>query len=290
MIDLCNSLDFGINMIELPEAITLGRQLNDVLAGKRITEVFNANSPHKFAFFHGDPLGYGALLRGKEVLSASGFGIFVTIFLEDDTRISFNDGVNLHYGNNTADIPGKYQLLLTFNDDSFLAVTVAMYGGIAAYQGELDNSYYRKSVERIAPLSDAFDANYFQSMIEKETKNISLKALLATEQRIPGIGNGVLQDILFNAGLHPKRKIQSLSAFEKEHLTGSIKSTLQSMVDGGGRDTENNLFGQKGGYATCLSKNTLEKPCPHCGGSITKESYMGGAVYYCPCCQPLQGK
>lgn len=274
-------------MIELPEAITLGRQLKEALAEKRITEVFNANSLHKFTFFHGDPLGYGALLRGKEVLSASGWGIFVSILLEDNTRISFNDGVNLRFSNDSAEIPTKYQLLLTFNDDSFLAVTVAMYGGISACKGEFDNPYYRKSVERMSPLSDSFDTNYVQSMIEKETKNISLKAFLATEQRLPGIGNGVLQDILFNAGLHPKRKIQSLDAFDKERLFGSITSTLQAMVDGGGRDTENDLFGHKGGYTTCMSKNTLEKPCPRCGGSITKESYMGGAVYYCPCCQPF---
>ena len=75
-----------------------------------------------------------------------------------------------------------------------------------------------KALKRMSPLSDSFDTNYVQSMIEKETKNISLKAFLATEQRLPGIGNGVLQDILFNAGLHPKRKIQSLDAFDKETL------------------------------------------------------------------------
>lgn|GEM_PF-2077218 len=30
------------------------------------------------------------------------------------------------------------------------------------------------------------------------------KAFLATEQRIPGLGNGVLQDILWTARIHPK--------------------------------------------------------------------------------------
>ncbi len=273
-------------MIELPEAITLGRQLNEELTGKRITGVFNANSPHKFAFFHGDPLSYGSLLTGKKILSAIGCGIFVGILLEDDTQISFNDGVNLHYGHNTSNIPAKYQLLLTFDNDSFLAFTVAMYGGISACKGEFDNPYFRKSMERVSPLSDTFDATYFNELIKKETKNISVKALLATEQRIPGIGNGVLQDILFNARLHPKRKIESLNVSEKERLFTSIKSTLQAMIDGGGRDTENDIHEKKGGYATVMSKNTLSHPCPRCGGTIIKESYMGGAVYYCPRCQP----
>jgi formamidopyrimidine-DNA glycosylase len=59
------------------------------------------------------------------------------------------------------------------------------------------------------------------------------------------------------------------------------------MLDKGGRDTETDLFGEKGGYHTILSKNTYGQPCPKCGGEIIKENYMGGSVYYCPSCQPL---
>ena len=59
------------------------------------------------------------------------------------------------------------------------------------------------------------------------------------------------------------------------------------MTSMGGRDTENDLFGQLGGYKTILSKNTLKNPCPNCGNAIVKEAYLGGAVYYCPVCQTL---
>lgn len=277
-------------MIELPEAITLGQQLNEALTGKIITDVFNSNSPHKFTFFTGDPLTYKQLLTGKKIVSAQSYGIFVDIMLEDNIRISLNDGINFHYGNESSKIPAKYQLLLTFDDESFLALTVAMYGGIAIYQGEFDNKYYNKSVKSISPLSDAFDKTYFESLINKETKNISAKALLATEQRIPGIGNGTLQDILFNASIHPKRKILSITDMEKENLFQSIKSTLKVMTDNGGRNTENDLYGNKGGYTTLMSKNTYKNPCPKCRGSITKENYMGGTIYYCPNCQPLNKK
>ena len=63
--------------------------------------------------------------------------------------------------------------------------------------------------------------------------------------------------------------------------------TLRDMTEHGGRDTEKDFFGNSGGYRTKLSKNTLTFPCPHCGGTIYKEAYLGGAVYYCPNCQPL---
>jgi formamidopyrimidine-DNA glycosylase len=163
-----------------------------------------------------------------------------------------------------------------------------MYGGIWAYKGTFDNSYYMGSLRSISPLDDTFDESYFDHLFKNTTKNISIKAFLATEQRIPGLGNGVLQDILFNASLHPKRKKSTITDFEKAELFHSLKVTLAKMTDQGGRDTEKDLFGQAGGYKTLLSKNTLKDPCPNCGHAVVKEAYLGGAVYFCPICQPLK--
>jgi len=111
--------------------------------------------------------------------------------------------------------------------------------------------------------------------------------LLATEQRIPGLGNGILQDILFNAKLHPKKKVGSLSDGDKEALFDSLKITICAMASEGGRDTERDLFGNPGSYKTILCKNTVNKPCSICGTMIKKEAYMGGSVYYCDKCQEL---
>ena len=113
----------------------------------------------------------------------------------------------------------------------------------------------------------------------------SAKAALATEQSIPGLGNGVLQDILYNARINPKTKIKDLSEGQLRGLYGAIVSTLREMVSKGGRSTESDLFGKAGGYVPWLSKDTLESPCPRCGSPIVKENYMGGSIYYCTGCQ-----
>ena len=182
--------------------------------------------------------------------------------------------------------PRNTSLAIEFDDGSLVAYTVAMYGGIWAYKGSFDNPYYQGSLKSISPLDDDFNEACFDEIFNNTSKNISLKALLATDQRIPGLGNGVLQDILFNAGVHPKRKKSTLTDFQKGELFLSLKVTLKKMADMGGRDTEKDLFGNFGGYKTILSKNTLKDPCPNCGNAIVKEAYLGGAVYYCPSCQP----
>lgn len=274
-------------MIEIPESRTLAQQVAGMLSGRTITDVFNATHPHKFTWYSGDPADYRALLTGKAILSAEGHGAFVDMLLDDDTHIAVSDGVNLRYYPAEAEIPSKYQLLVTLDDEAFLVFTVAMYGGINAFRGVFDNPYYLGALSKPSPLDERFDAVCFDRLVAGAKPNLSVKAFLATEQRIPGLGNGVLQDILFKARIHPKRKLATLGDRELENLYVVIKNVLREMTAAGGRDTEKDLFGNFGGYRVLLSKNTWREPCPVCGGVLVKEAYLGGAVYYCPHCQPL---
>lgn len=272
-------------MIEIPESTVIGYQAESILAGKCISEVVQATSPHSFTWYNGSPLLYNDLLTGREIVAVKGHGAFIDIVFDKDVILSLSDGVNLKYYPAFEKHPAKHQLLIVFDDKSFMTFTVSMYGGIYAFKKSFDNFYYNNSLNSISPLRDEFDEEYFFSIFNKVKKDMSIKALLATEQRIPGLGNGSLQDILFKAGLHPKRKISTISDFERGDLFHCLKVTLNSMTDKGGRDTEKDFYGNKGGYRTILSKNTYKKPCPNCDGEIIKEAYLGGTIYYCPACQ-----
>ena len=273
-------------MLELPEVLTLSKQANDTLSGKTITQVFNATKPHKFTFYNSDPSEYGKLLVGKTILSSKGYGMFVDFDLSDNIIMNIGDGVIARYYPAGDKIPTNYQLLLTFDDESFLVFTVAMYGFISVYpDGNVDNKYYTLSKDSISPLSDDYTPEQFDKLFAEAKKTLSAKALLATEQRIPGVGNGVTQDILFNAHIHPKQKVSLLSDSKKQTLFNSLKETLIDMTFEGGRDTQTDLYGNTGGYKTILSAKTWKNPCPRCGGTITKEAYLGGSVYYCSGCQ-----
>lgn len=275
-------------MLELPEVLTLSKQANDTLSGKTITQVFNATKPHKFTFYNGDPLEYGKLLNGRTIESSKGYGMFVDFLLSDNITVNIGDGTNARYYHPGDKIPASYQLLLTFDDDSFLAFTVAMYGFINAFPDDtFDNKYYRMSRESVSPLSDKYTPARFEELFTLAKKTLTAKALLATGQRIPGVGNGVAQDILFNAGVHPKQKVSEMPDAKKELLFNSLKDTLSEMTFEGGRDTQTDLYGSAGGYHTILSSKTWKNPCPRCGSSIIKEAYLGGSVYYCPECQKI---
>lgn len=272
-------------MLELPETITISKQIEDNIAGKVIKQVLPPTKEHKFCWYSCEPAQYDSHIKKSKVQSAEGFGIYVEMIFDNGKRLCFNDGINIRLVKQE-DVPKNYQLLIEFDDETALCFTVSMYGAIMLHDGNYDNEYYVKSRESISPFSDGFEAHYRSKLLEAKP-NLSAKAFLTTEQRFPGIGNGSLQDILFEAGIHPKRKIKTLSKIEEDKLYSSIISVLKKMTELGGRNTEKDIFGNKGGYEVKLSKNTLPSGCSLCGDQIVKETYMGGSIYYCPACQPV---
>ncbi len=277
-------------MLEIPESQTIAKQLTETLQGKIISYAEANHSPHGFAWYFGDPAGYDELLSGKKIGLSHARAGMVEIEAED-CRIVIGDGISPRYYEDLKKVPEKHQLYIEFDDQTALVGTVQMYGGLWAYrEGENTNPYYLMAVEKPSPLSAEFDYNYFLNLKTDKTTKMSAKAFLATEQRIPGLGNGVLQDILLLSGIHPKRKMTDVSEEEYRRLYETVKQVLAQMTDQGGRDTEKDLFGNPGGYTTRLSKKTYGKgdawaPCPLCGNPIHKASYMGGTIYYCEQCQ-----
>ena len=227
-------------------------------------------------------------MRDSTIDSARAFGMMVEISLSRSTLV-FSDGVRLRWHPQAGPVPKKHQLLLYFDDGTSLSASLSMYGGLYCWDKGVvfDYDYYTIAKEKPSPLSEAFDAAYFEDLLAPEdVQKLSLKAALATEQRIPGLGNGSLQDILWQARLNPRRKVNELTDQEVEALFTSLKTTLAEMAEKGGRSTEKDLFGQPGGYPVVMYAKNKGKPCPRCGDEIKKESYLGGSVYTCPTCQP----
>jgi formamidopyrimidine-DNA glycosylase len=272
-------------MLELPEASVIAKQADEALKGKNITQILVNRAPHKFAFFNGDPNDYAKILVGKTIDKVVNHAGLVEFEL-GDTRLLFGDGCNIRYYQDPTHAPAKEQLRLDFDDASCLVITIAMYGQLWAFkQGENTNPYYLVTLEKPSPYEPGFTYEYFQSVVKASSEKLSMKAFLATEQRFPGLGNGVLQDILYHALLHPKTKLKSCTEDELINLYTTIITILEQMRDQGGRDIEKDLYGQSGKYQTRCSNLSVNQPCPKCQALIQKEAYMGGSVYFCPGCQ-----
>lgn len=122
----------------------------------------------------------------------------------------------------------------------------------------------------VTPLDKEFTLDFFKQLLSEKRGNI--KNFLLDQKNIAGIGNVYIQDILFNAKLHPKRKIPSLSEMEIEALYKSIKSVLNESIELGGLAYEKDFYGNKGGYGKNKFKIAYKpgEPCPLCQTPVQK--------------------
>ena len=149
----------------------------------------------------------------------------------------------------------------------------------------------------IPPLDPRFTIERFNTMLdtypEKDIKGIK-GFLVATghvmKNHIHGLGNAIIQDILFLAKIHPKRKINEISPEERKELYNTINQSISEVIRYGGRYDERDLYDHPGGYIRIMDNKSVGTPCPGCGNPIEKVSYLGGTCYICPRCQPLNIK
>jgi formamidopyrimidine-DNA glycosylase len=275
-------------MIELPEALIIARQMSEELKGKQIEAGIRGNVPHKFAFYSGSADEYEEILRGKVMGEATGHGNAILASVGPDyTLVLGGGGERILFHQSESTLPKKHHLLLHFQDGTYLTVTVQGWGNaLLLHQSELVE-HPHVGEKRVSPLSGAFTLEYLQGLFEEleEEDSRSVKFFIISEPGIWGVGNGYLQDILFRARIHPRRRANDIIEEERWALHRAIKETLKQAVDLGGRDTERDLYNRRGGYRRIMDSKSVGQPCPECGTPVEKIQYLGGACYLCPSCQ-----
>jgi len=274
-------------MIEMPEAYTLARQMNEMLTGKTFQGFTQGELRHKFLWLDQPAEETSAILAGRSVSSASSYGRSIYLQVGSDHLIWFGDiGGRLLLHPSAGPLPKKYHLRWDFSDGTVLSFTLQMWGFVRLLEkAEFGERPYKET--GIPPLSAEFTLERFNALLEEYPDKTSkgIKGFLVTSQHMNGIGNSYAQDILFRARLSPRRKIPAITSTEREQLYQAIQETVTLAIQASGREEERDLFDHPGGYRRLMSSQTAGSPCPVCGTLIEKIAYLGGACYLCPQCQ-----
>lgn len=111
-----------------------------------------------------------------------------------------------------------------------------------------------------------------------------LRNLLMDQGFIAGIGNAYADEILWEAQLHPKRRVVTLSDEEMSRFYRALVDVLARGV----REVESGLPAELGTKIRNHMKvrGKKGKPCPRCGTPILKTRQGLDDMYLCPRCQP----
>jgi len=108
-----------------------------------------------------------------------------------------------------------------------------------------------------------------------EGRRIMAKSLLMDQETLAGIGNVYSDEILFQAGIHPRSKINGLDAGELENLFATMKEVLQTAIK---RQAEPEKFPEN--YIT--PHRHAEGRCPRCGAELQQVQVGSRHSYFCP--------
>jgi formamidopyrimidine-DNA glycosylase len=278
-------------MIKMPEATTIANQMKKTMTNKTIRRFTRGNLTHKFLWLNRSNEEFEESCPGLVVTGASRYGRSIYLYLGDHMLWWGDTGGKLLYHEPGESHPKKYHLGWDFSDGSCLSFTMRMWGSVKLLdKGEFIDIPHEET--GIPPLHPDFTFENFDQMLDtypdktsKGIKGFLVATGYVTSNHLSGLGNVIVQDILFNARLSPKRKIPAIQPDERRGLYNSIQNTIGEAINKGGRYDEFDLFGEKGGYVRLMDSKTAGTPCPKCDTGIEKISYPGGACYLCPSCQ-----
>lgn len=142
----------------------------------------------------------------------------------------------------------------------------------------------------VEPLAPGFDVALLAKSIR--TRHRMLKPLLLDQAVIAGLGNIYVDEALWEARLHPRRKASTLSMKEIRALHHSIAKVLeQGLVNmgttlGDGEANFHSIEKRKG-----KNRNRLKvfgrkgRPCPRCRSPIERLIVGQRGTHICPTCQ-----
>ncbi len=110
-----------------------------------------------------------------------------------------------------------------------------------------------------------------------------LKAVLADQSVLAGVGNAYSDEVLHAAHLSPFKPASKLSDAELTRLHATLRSVLEDAL---GRSLGLPAAGLKAEKKEGLRVHgRAGQPCPVCGDTVRQVSYATKAFQYCPTCQ-----
>jgi formamidopyrimidine-DNA glycosylase len=264
-------------MAELPEIYRISTQMKSSLVGKTITGV-EVKQPKCLNITTEE---FTAALTGARIQDAKYRGKWIFV---DTTQgwvlLCLGMGGEILLVNRST-LPEKYRVIIDFNDQSCLAVNFWWFG----YVHFADDLKKHKMTASLGLNAIDLDAASLGSLFAK--RRGTLKTFLLDQDRIAGIGNFYVHDILFQARLHPLRTIQTLTEQEVHELATAIRDRLQLSISKNGFYYEVDLYGQKGGFGMgdLLIGYKENQPCPSCSTPIQKIKTGSTHSFICPHCQ-----
>lgn len=195
----------------------------------------------------------------RERATAGGTGPLVGLRFGMTGRLVVDDAspVTGLIGAPPGDRPGWVRFAMTFREGgSLVVVDPRRLGGVVL----------EPDLSRLGP--DAWTVTPSDVARALAGSRAPIKVVLMDQRRIAGLGNLLVDEILWRAGVDPRTPADRV---DPVMLAGVIVATLDDLWERGGSHSGDLPRG--------------DAPCPRCGGPLSRTRLAGRTTWWCPTCQ-----
>jgi formamidopyrimidine-DNA glycosylase len=220
-----------------------------------------------------------AELKGRSFESTDRHGKHLFVQLDDGHWLMLHFGMtgDLKYFKDMEKDTPHDRLLLSFSN-GYLAYDSQRKLGEVELIEDIEQFVEERELGPDALDSDLDYAAFKQALAGRRAM---AKSALMNQQIIAGIGNVYSDEILFQAGVHPRTKINQLDEETLAEIFDAMKRVLRTAID---CRADPDQFPE----SYIIPHRHGDGKCPRCEGELKRVKVSGRSAYYCTNCQGEQ--
>ena len=261
-------------MPELPDVETWKRYVDATALHQKIAAV-DVDAPRMLRGLTAEAL--RTALEGSAFAATGRHGkfLFVQVSAGDWLMLHFGMTGRLRYHKQDGDRRGEARLRVRFAGGYRLdGLWPRRLGRIGLVKSP--GAFVREEGLGIDALDPALDVGTFSAMLKD--RRGSVKSALMDQRFIAGIGNVYSDEMLFQAGLHPRLAARGLDADRSRELHRALRHVLRLAIE---RQAEPDRLPR----SWLLGHRHEGARCPRCGETVKQVKITGRTARLCPACQ-----
>ena len=275
-------------MPELPEVETVRRGLERAMVGRRINQVVVRRSDLRRPL----PENFSDMLTGREITYLDRRAKYLLIHLDTGNVVLVHLGMSgrmvIEQGTEV-EVPARKHEHIAFLVGNGTVVRFSdprRFGLMDLTPKEKLFNHPLLKLIGPEPLNAEFNAESLMNHLKG--RKTTIKSALLDQRVVAGLGNIYVCEILFIAGVSPRRITKNISTIRAERLVSATKEILRDAINAGGSTLRDHVTptGEMGYFQYNFKVYGREgKLCETCMKPVKRIVQAGRSTFFCASCQ-----